>query len=98
MKSVKVLNGQTLVDIAVQELGDASRALEIAELNDRKITDDLAAGQLVNVPDYERERRSTVILFTDDANKPASGLTQEEIDARPEGIDYWILENDFVVQ
>lgn len=93
---IKVLDGQTLVDIAVQELGDASRVMEIAELNEINITDDLEAGQIIQVPVYESSKRSIVNLFRDFCNRPACGITIQE--AKNEGIDFWAIENDFVVQ
>ena len=96
MKEVKVLKNQTLVDLAVQELGDASRAVELAVLNEMQVTDHLVAGTLVTVPDYERGKRSMVTLFADDSNKPASASSGYENDL--EGIDYWQIENDFIVQ
>ncbi len=98
MKSVKVLDGQTLVDIAVQELGDAERVMEIAEANEMKVTDDLVSGSEIMVPDFDRTKRSIVNLFSDDANKPASALTVDETEGVGEGIGFWIIENDFVVQ
>ncbi len=99
-KQVKVLKGQTLVDIAIQEMGDASFVLAIAELNDLNVTDDLTAGQMITVPDYDTAFRNTVNLFSDDANKPASGINADEGDEEDhlEGIEYWAIENDFVVQ
>lgn len=97
MKVVTVLYGQTLIDIAIQELGDAARVFEIAELNDISLTDDLEAGSTLLVPDWEKSKRSIVQLFTDPANAPASADT-DSLSNKNEGIDYWVLENDFVVQ
>jgi hypothetical protein len=100
MKEVKILDRQTFIDVAAQELGDPSRALEIADLNERNVTDELEAGEVIIVPDYDLDKRSLVNLFSDDANKPASAwTTQEKEDAgEGEGIGFWIIENDFVVQ
>lgn len=97
-KVVKILDGQTMIDIAMQELGDASFAVDIAVLNDKKITDDLVSGSEITVPDFDKSYRSLINLFADDANKPASGLTAEEQAEREGGIGFWFLENDFVVQ
>ncbi len=97
MNKVKVYNGQTLIDIAVQELGDPARVMEVAELNDMNVTDELVSGAMVIVPVFDKSKRSHVILFADPANRPASGLNINEA-ALPEGIGYWYLENDFIVQ
>lgn len=94
MKLVKVLYQQTIIDIAVQELGDAERAVEIAALNGLGITDELTAGQVLQVPDYDLSKINTVQLFTNTALAPASVDDAMTVD---EGIDYWALEMDFEV-
>ena len=98
MKSVKILDGQTLVDIAIQELGDGERVMELATLNEMNITDDLVSGEYVDVPEYDKSKRSMVNLFKDDANKPASGMYPTPGVLPQQGIGYWIIETDFVVQ
>ena len=98
MKSVKVLDGQTLVDIAIQELGDGERVIELATLNEMNVTDDLVSGEYVEVPDYDKSKRSMVNLFADDANKPASGIVTDNGVLLPQGIGYWRIENNFKVQ
>lgn len=94
MNLVKVLYQQTIIDIAVQELGDAERAVEIAALNGLGITDELTAGQVLQVPDYDASKVNTVQLFMNKALAPASVDDAMTID---EGIDYWALEMDFEV-
>jgi hypothetical protein len=96
MKSVKILFNQTLLDIAVQELGDYSRAVELAVLNGMKLTDMPVAGSFVQVPTYERDKSYLVTLFSDDANKPATGDTGIE-NAVLQGIGYWRIEQNFRV-
>lgn len=99
-KQVKVLKGQTLVDIVIQELGDADRTVEVAELNEMNITDELTAGDMITVPDFDVSKRAIVNAFINDAFKPASGIgnDEDELVIPLTGIDYWAIENDFVVQ
>lgn len=97
MKVVKILDKQTTIDIAVQELGDAERAMEVAELNGIPVTQNLIAGQTLLVPDFDISKRNIVQLFKDTSNAPASA-DDENILSILEGIGYWYLENDFVVQ
>ncbi|OQP45898.1 hypothetical protein A4H97_32165 [Niastella yeongjuensis] len=99
MNKVTVSYGQTWLDIALQELGDMERAIELALLNDRAITDDLQAGVELMVPDFDSDKRDIVRLFGNSANKPASGDTfiAASPDSIGEGIEFWALENDFVV-
>lgn len=96
MKSVRVLATQTLLDIAMQELGDYSRAMELAVLNGLKITDTLTAGTTLQVPEYDKVNRHLVNLFSDDSNKPGTGFTEIE-NAVLQGIGYWRIENNFRV-
>lgn len=98
MKTVKILKGQTLVDIAMQELGEASRVMELAVLNGIKVTDALIPGQTVEVMDFDTAKRSVVLLFADDANKPASGGMCDVVGGTGSGISFWAIESDFVVQ
>jgi hypothetical protein len=101
MKVAKIQSGQTLVDIALQELGDATRVFEIADLNGIGITADLVAGSTLLVPDYAREKRGIVQVFTNPSNMPASAETVQ-LDAGgvvvpQEGIEFWAVETDFIV-
>lgn len=96
MKDVKVLYQQTITDIAVQELGDAERAIEIAALNGLSLTTALQAGQILTVPDFDITKADTVQLFTNKALAPAS-FADDDFDEN-EGIDFWALEIDFIVQ
>jgi len=48
---MKVLPGQTLFDIAIQELGSAEGAFELSILNGLNITDELVPGQELILPD-----------------------------------------------
>ncbi len=98
MKVVKILLGQTISDIAVQELGDAERSMEVAGLNGLSVTDDLSTMSTLLVPDYDTSKINTVQLFSDIANAPASADVSGGFAAPLEGIDYWILENDFIIQ
>lgn len=99
MNKVTVSYGQTWVDIALQELGDMERVMELASLNDRSLTDDLLAGEVLNVPDYDASKREIIQLFANSFNKPASGesLTASNDVSIGEGIEFWAIENDFVV-
>jgi|RhiMetdeSRZDD1v2_1073273.scaffolds.fasta_scaffold04435_26 hypothetical protein len=99
MAKVTVSYGQTWLDIAMQELGNVERAIELALMNGRSLTDNLQAGEVLIVPPFEVSKRSMVQLFANTANKPASGETfiAEDSVAIGEGIEFWAIENDFVV-
>lgn len=93
-----ILEGQTIIDLATQDLGDPERAMEIAVLNDRSITDHLVPGELLETPTAEESKYNMLRLFSNPANAPASDETDVEIIPVNEGIGYWRIENDFIVQ
>lgn len=77
MKTVKVLSGQAFVDLSMQETDSAENAVRFALLNGRSVTDDLGVGEEVTVP---ADLAYTGRLFDGLRHKPASFLTDEEID------------------
>jgi hypothetical protein len=100
MAKVTVSYGQTWLDIALQELGDVERVVELVMLNGRSLTDNLQAGEVLTVPDFDATKRRLVKLFVNAANKPASGdsfTAQDNTVSAGEGIEFWAIENDFVV-
>ena len=99
MNKVTVSYGQTWIDIAMQELGDVERVLELVLLNGRSLTDELKAGEVLSVPDYDPSKRRLIQLFSSSVNKPASGesLTASNDVSIGEGIEFWAIENDFIV-
>lgn len=91
-----VLEGQSLIDVAIQCCGSAEAAYEIAVLNGLSITDDLAAGRELNIP--TAVNATIVSYYTQKGIKPATGITTEAENALiGEGIEYWALEYDFVI-
>lgn len=87
-----------MLDIAVQELGDVERVFEIAVDNNQSISDELVADSVLAVEDYNKDKRYLVQLFSDPANKPASADMAGEVSSRLEGIDYWTIGLDFIIQ
>lgn len=98
MAIIIVQQGQNLIDIAIQHCGSATALVELAVLNDLSVTDDVAAGQELMLPtpintaliDYYLSK--SIVPSTD---KP---IARDYNDLSQEGIDFWIIENDFVVQ
>lgn len=91
-----VLSGQSLIDVAIQCCGSAEAAYDIAVLNGLSITDDLTAGLELTIP--AAVNSSIVSYYTQKGIKPATGITTEAENALiGEGIEYWALEYDFVI-
>lgn len=99
MRSIEIGEGQTLIDIAMQYCGDALRVFDVAELNGLQITDDLVPGEFLKVPDAEIDKEKITIEFSNYGLQPASRPdTFDEAGDEPEGIDYWAIDDDFIVQ
>ena len=93
---MKVLQGQSIFDIAVQELGSAEGAFDIALLNGQSVTDALEEGQemkltaLVNKP--------IAAYYANKSLTPATSLTEtQQNEALAEGIDFWAVETEFII-
>ncbi len=63
MHNITVYDGQTLLDIALRELGAVEAVFELADANGLRITDQLAAGQSLIVPDSAFARPELVRYY-----------------------------------
>lgn len=89
---------QSLLDIAIQERGTLDALLQLSLANDVSVTDDIEAGTALEV-DVEAKNIEIESYFKAKELKPATALSAEdEFNANPEGIDYMIIETDFIVQ
>lgn len=88
--TVNVLPGQTLLDVAIQHLGDQSAVAALAQANGLDMTATITAGQVLTLPTVVSKR--VVKVMTEGGYKPATNLV-----GNLEGIGYWGIEYDFVV-
>ena len=95
-----VLNNQSVFDIAIQHTGNVMNAFLIAQANNFSITALLVAGSKLVIP-------GTIVLDKDIKGyyaakkiQPATGTTEgtENGEELLEGISYWIINKNFVVQ
>lgn len=92
------MNGQNLLDIAIQATGDAAEALVIAISNGLCLTEDLEVGQPVTIPENIPGDANVRAFYRERNLHPATGVTKEnETIASFEGIEYWGIEYDFIV-
>jgi len=75
MKKIKVLNNQSLFDIAVQEYGTVEAVFELAMANGLGITDELNAGQELVVPESDFTAPEIVEYYKKNGLHPATGST-----------------------
>ncbi len=90
---------QSLLDIALQHSGSMEAAFEIALLNELSLTDDLAAGTQVVLPENDGNKEVENYYAVNDL-RPASAITQAEINDTlniGEGVEFWAIEYDFEV-
>lgn len=99
-KTVFVLERQTLHDLAVQETGNISTVFEIAEANGLSVSDVLMPGMKLIIPSGLNINEDIKDFFQNNQQFPANGWSEEERDEaeRFDGIDFWIIEEDFIVQ
>ena len=101
MKTILVLHNQSLLDICLKLFGNLTGLFALAYTNDLSITDDLEAGAVLVIPDVETANTDVVNYYDSKNIIPASALTREQIDRitnQLEGIDYWAIGIDFIVQ
>ena len=85
---------QSILDIAIQHLGDAQKAFDLAMLNDRSITDDIEPGDRLTIDETQRNRRM-VQYYSVNALMPATALDGEL--QKPGGINFMGISIDFIV-
>jgi hypothetical protein len=95
---IRILNNQSLFDIAIQTLGSAEAAFCIAAANNMSVTDDLQAGRILQIPQQANDyvKKQTVEYYKINDIKPATAISSN-IDILLEGIEFWTIEYDFTV-
>jgi hypothetical protein len=91
----KVMVGQNLHDIAIQEYGTPDAAFNIAVSNDIAVTDLLTPAKEVVLPDGVGKDIKTANYYISQGLKPATenkGVVGNAI-----GINFWTIEEDFSV-
>lgn len=90
----KVLIGQCLHDIAIQELGSVDRVFDIAVSNNMAITDLLSPDKEIILPEVTKNK-PTATYYNAKELKPATenrGKIGIAI-----GVNFWAIEADFIV-
>jgi hypothetical protein len=100
---VTVLNNQSVFDIAIQYFGTIEASVLIAVLNGISITDELTPGHILELPVIDYGYSEVAAYFKTEKIEPATGISVYEISegevvTELEGIDYWGIEYDFIVQ
>lgn len=99
MKAI-ILHNQSLLDLAIQHTGTAENAFDLALQNNRSITDDLEAGESIELTAYGIQQNKDILSYYQSKNiQPATGINYQSstINDKPQGIDYWAIQMDFIV-
>lgn len=94
VRRATVQPSQTLADLAVQHCGSFAALPALAALNGLAITADVAAGTALLLPEVVDKR--TAAVYRSAGYVPAVGRTDPAL--LLEGIDYWGIGYDFIVQ
>lgn len=96
----KILNGQSLWDIALKSMGGIEGVFGLAEQEDLSLTEELSPGREIGFPQHavNREIRE---YYAANRIDPATGIsiesTREDGSLWLEGLEFWGIEYDFIV-
>ncbi len=93
-----VRQGQNLLDIALQSTGNAETALDIALANGLCLSDDLTVGLPIDIAGTLAVNENVRNTYRTQTIYPATGITAANTaDAPFEGIEFWAIEYDFII-
>lgn len=96
---VTVKHNQSVIDLAVQYTGTAENAFKIAHANNISVDAYLAPGSVLEIPKTVNISTEIRDYFLNKNHQPA---THEEVMNESEnvleGISYWIINQNFIVQ
>lgn len=99
METIKPQENQNIFDLSLQEYGSIEKVFDLLEDNDQfNITEDISVYQDLKIG-REAFKKDIVEYYNSRNLKPANALTEEEeflID-NFSGIDYMIIEDDFII-
>ena len=91
-------NRQSLLDMALQECGSFEAAFALSERNGIALTDDLTAGQELEVAPEDVDKKRIVTALAVQDVKPATAISAEDAALVPwGGIGFMGIETDFIV-
>lgn len=93
-----ILHHQSLLDLAIQYTGSVENAFDLALQNNRSLTDDLEAGESIQLIAYGIQQNKDILNYYTAKNiQPATAVIILPEEERLEGIGYWAISVDFKV-
>ncbi len=98
--TITILHNQSLLDIAIQHTGRVENAFALAVANGISVTDDLTPGKDLVIPDTVQMDSDIVNYYSAKGIQPATAWNGDTVDGEQEleGIGYWIINKNFIVQ
>lgn len=92
-----VRNNQTILDIAIQETGAIEAVIDLMKTNGIPVTEDLETGGQLSLTLTDDQMTDLRQFFKGNNIRPATGATITDNPAL-EGIGYWLVYKNFIVQ
>lgn len=99
METIKPQENQNIFDISLQEYGSIEKVFDLLEDNDQfNITDDISVYEELKIG-REAFKKDIVEYYNSRKLKPATSIIAEEeyLLENFSGIDYMIIEDDFII-
>jgi hypothetical protein len=93
-----VLHNQSFADFALHHCGKLESLFDLAISNGKSITEEIAPGTLLEVPDTVNKADEIVNFYKFKKIEPACGFIGNTLPDTPTGIDYMIIGTDFIVE
>lgn len=75
---ITVKHSQSVFDVSIQEYGTVEAALEIAFANDVSLTEELIAGDELELPEFENTNPEIMAYYNKHQIKPATALSDAD--------------------
>lgn len=94
-----VQNRQSLLDVAIQECGSLEAAFSLSRRNDIALSDDLAAGQAIEISGDDITNKNIVMRLSTQGAKPATAISEKDKKTVPYelGLGFMGIEIDFII-
>ncbi|KAB8153430.1 hypothetical protein EZY14_009360 [Kordia sp. TARA_039_SRF] len=96
-QKINIISQQTLFDVSIQLTGTIENVFDFAQENSLSITDSLDINTKVVMPNKKFEQNLTKEYYSKNNLKPSTDISFDQV-TDLEGIDYWIIEENFIVQ
>jgi len=99
MSKIVVQSHQNVLDIALQQYGNAEAAFDLSIANGLSLSDDLAPGKELELPESLYKDTDVAGYYENKRLQPATALSQAFYAAtkEKEGISYWAININFIV-